>query len=248
MSYPFIITGILGFILNTFSLAIFKNTAEFSIPLYKYLRIYCLNNIAVCLFGTCNCFFATKRVFPWSNSYYTNAYCTYFCIPVFSALNFFGSLIDIFILLDRIGNFNNRVKTWAKLPPVKTCTFSFIACIIFNLPFFIVYYPASKTVMLNATISFTIWYGGSRVSVDAQLEFVLFFIYLVIRDFGHMIVQLAMNIASIVLLVQYLERKKSRLRASAGVIHEPENNLNNNHGFNSSIVSVAELKATVRFI
>jgi hypothetical protein len=72
MSYPYIIASILGFILNAYSLVVFQD-AEFNTALYKYLRVYCINNMAVCLSGIGNMFFVTKRVFPWSNSFYTQA-------------------------------------------------------------------------------------------------------------------------------------------------------------------------------
>jgi hypothetical protein len=215
--YPYIVAGILGLILNAYSLVIFQDT-EFNIPLYKYLRVYCATNMAVCLIGTGNCFSGTKRLFPWSNSYYTGAYAAFFATPMVSVLSFFGSMIDIFILLDRIGNFNKRVQTWIKLPVYKTCVITFITCFLFNIPFFLNYCPASLTVMLNATTPFTIWYGAATpYFTQLLIGTVWMAFYLVVRDFGIMVAQLVLNLVSIVLLKRYLEKKKSQFQTASTV-------------------------------
>jgi hypothetical protein len=209
MSYPYIIASILGFIFNSYSLAVFQD-AEFNIDLYKYMRVYCVNNMAVCLFGAGNCFFATKRLLPWSNSYYTSAYSSFFYIPMMNVHNLNGSLIDIYILLDRIANFNNRVKAWINWPVYKTCIITFIACFLFNIPSFVSFSPWPVTVMLNSTSPFTIWltgtsdYFGSNLIGKIWLGF-----FLAVRDFGVMAAQISLNLYSIVLLKQHLGKKRA---------------------------------------
>jgi hypothetical protein len=214
MFYPYLVVGLLGIILNAYSMAVFLDS-EFTIDLYKYMRVYCLNNMAFCIFGTCNCFINTKRLFPWTNSYFTNAYSAYFYIPTASVLSFFGSMLDIFVLLDRIGNFNNRVKARINWPVYKTCLATIIACFLFNVPFYLAYCPISLTVMLNQTTAFTIWYGGNSDYFGKQLIGTIWLaFFLVVRDFGVMVAQLALNIVSIVLLKRYLEKKKTRFETA----------------------------------
>jgi hypothetical protein len=207
MSYPYLITGFLGLVLNAYSFIVFQD-AEFKVPLYKCLRVYCINNMIVCLFGSFNCFSNTKRVFSWSNSYLTNAYAANFYVPLAATLNFFSSMIDIFTVLDRIGNFNRRVKTIFHYPMYRTCFITFIACSAFSVPLFLAYGPESQTVMLNSTSSLTIWYPGASPYFSMKLIGTVWLaIILAVKDFVTMVVQLVLNIISIILLKRYVEKK-----------------------------------------
>jgi hypothetical protein len=211
--YPYIVAAILGFVLNSFSLAVFQD-AEFNIALYKYLSVYCLNNMLICLFGSGNVFFSIKRILPWTNSYYPNAFTNYFYLPVASILNFFGSMVDIFILLDRIGNFNKRVKELTtKWSVYRTCAITFVTCSIFCIPLFLAYCSCSITVKLSATTPFTIWFGGATELSKTLTMTILLFVILAVKELGVLLVQLGLNVVSIVLLKRYL-MKKSRLIAS----------------------------------
>jgi hypothetical protein len=123
-------------------------------------------------------------------------------------------MIDIFVLLDRIGNFKNQIKSRTNWPVYKTCFATLIACFLFNVPFYLAYCPISLTVMLNQTTVFTIWYGGNSDYFGKQLVGTIWLaFFLLVRDFGVMLTQLALSIMSIVLLKRYLEKKKTRFEA-----------------------------------
>jgi hypothetical protein len=64
--------------------------------------------------------------------------------------------------------------------------------------------------MLNATTPFSIWYTGTTGYFGGQLVGAIWLaFFLVVRDFGIMVAQLAFNLYSIVLLKRYLEKKRA---------------------------------------
>jgi hypothetical protein len=245
--YPYIVAAWLGLALNSFSLAVFQD-AEFNIALYKYLRVYCLNNMLICLIGTGNLFFSVRRMLPWTNSYYPNAYTNYFYIPMLSILNFFGSMIDIYILLDRIGNFNRRVKSWtSKWPVYRVCAITLIACSIFCIPFFLAYCSCSLTVKLNPSTQFTIWFGGvSELSQTLTMTVLLFFL-LAVKEFAVLLVQIALNVVSIVLLKRFLMKKNRLLLSSSFALADVNANQAITASPPSFKISSTDQRATVSY-
>jgi hypothetical protein len=133
--YPYSILSILGIILSSFALAIFQDE-EFNIPLYKYLRIYTTNSIVNCVLSLGNIFWSVRRIIPWSNSYFTQVYALYVFLPFATMCYFFSSVLDILILLDRIGHFNKKLKGFMTMPVYKMCAIEFVFCFVFNFPTF----------------------------------------------------------------------------------------------------------------
>jgi hypothetical protein len=265
LSYRYMLTSIIGLVSNAYSLAVFQD-ADFNTDLYKYLRIYCVSNMAVALFATGNCFYNDKRVFPWSNSYSTQAYAAFFYFPMASVLNFYGCMIDIFILIDRIGRFNPRIKALVNWPVYKTCAVTFVAVFVFCLPLFAAYSSNKLTVMLNETTPFTIWYAGASPYFNVKLIGAIWLaVLLLVKDGLVMIVQLALNVASIILLKQFWRKKirfitNNRVTAAARTVTMREVNNTNAAGNRASFagsnlsstissrrvnISVADQKATV---
>jgi hypothetical protein len=73
---PFTITSIIGFILNILAFAVFQD-GEFNIPLYGFLRVYCLNNVCICFFSIFNFTYNSIRLFSFANSYWAQFYYDY---------------------------------------------------------------------------------------------------------------------------------------------------------------------------
>jgi hypothetical protein len=100
--YPFVIVGPLGFIGNLFSFAVFLNKDLASLPFYQYMQVYTVCNAIVCLLGTFNFFSNSHRLFPWGNSEWAFTYYLHAFVDSANFLYFFNSLLNIFIMLDRI--------------------------------------------------------------------------------------------------------------------------------------------------
>jgi hypothetical protein len=101
--YPFVIFRPIGFFLNILALVIFKH-ADFDTRLYQYFRVYTANNTIFCLFISFSWLNAAYRITPWGNSEIADALCIYFITNVYIVSYFFGSIVQILII---IGNANN---------------------------------------------------------------------------------------------------------------------------------------------
>jgi hypothetical protein len=126
------------------------------------------------------------------------------------------------------------------------------------MPLFLAYAPFSVTVKLNATTPFTIWFASASPYFSKQLIGVVWIALIVlIKDLLVMILQLALNMVSIVLLKRHLGKKIqltatpmliniNRVAAAAPVTYRAGNELNtavfanNNNGVASNEGSVRE--------
>ena len=156
-SYVLTVNCILAFILNIFAFIIFL-TKEFKIELYFYLRVYTFNNIILSLVNSFNFVAYGYHLFDWSNSYWTQFYYSYISIPVLNTLYFFGSLLSIFILLNRIGVFNKPVRDKIEKKVVKICIASFIFSSALDSVLFFCTEPAVATTHTGPGQNTTVWY------------------------------------------------------------------------------------------
>jgi hypothetical protein len=121
---------------------------------------------------------------------------------------FFGSVVDIIILLDRIGHFDKRIKTCIKLPPYLICIIAFFGCFLINFPYDILYEPGSITVNLNATVTFTLWTSLPTSFASSRLAAILVYVVASLRDILVFVIQISLNLVSVFLLKRYLDKKK----------------------------------------
>jgi hypothetical protein len=211
---PFTITGIIGFILNTLAFVVFQD-GEFDIPLYAFLRVYCLNNACLCFISIFNFTFSSIRLFSFANSYGAQFYYNYIYTSIATTNYFYGSTIDLFIQLDRIASFEARAKAFLKLPPYCICFLAFICCVIIDMPTLLQFGPASHTSMLNATTSYTVWFTANTDFATSQVGSILIFVVYGVRDVFVLTLQIGLNVCSTYLLKRYLNKKKAMNSALA---------------------------------
>ena len=156
-SYVLTVNCILGFILNIFAFIIYLDK-QFKTELYFYLRVYTFNNIVLSLVNSFNFVAYGNHLFDWSNSYWIQFYYSYISIPVLNTLYFFGSLLSIFILLNRIGVFNKPVRDKIEKKAVKICVASFIFSSALDSVLFFCTKPAVATTQTGPGQNITVWY------------------------------------------------------------------------------------------
>jgi hypothetical protein len=127
-----IITGVVGVALNITSLLVF-NRKEFNIPLYVFLRVYCVVGMLICAISITFPFFNNRILFFTTST--TVAAQTYVG-QAYTYVSFFliaiTFLLDIVIVLDRIATFNSRVKKWFTRFSARQIS---AACVIFSIVF-----------------------------------------------------------------------------------------------------------------
>jgi hypothetical protein len=218
---PFTITSTIGLIMNILAFLVFQDS-EFNVRLYAYLRVYCLNNACLCFLNIFNFTFSSIRLFSFANSYWAQVYYNYIYTPVITLNYFFGSVVDIIILLDRIGHFDKRIKPCIKLSPYWICIIAFLGCFLINFPYNILYEPGSITVNLNATITFTLWTSLPTSFASSRLATILVYVVAGLREILVFVIQISLNFVSVFLLKRYLNRKK-RIAVHTGLIANPRN-------------------------
>jgi hypothetical protein len=204
--YLFITVSIVGLLANTLSFVVF-NGRDFNLALYSYLRVYTFRNIITSFFCIFKFFGNSYRILPWSNGYWPQAYYNFILIPVTCILYFYGSVLNIFILLDRIAYFNKAVQRFFTLPPYKICAISFVAVFIINMPYNFQFVPLSETRRIDVNITFTIWFSTNSAFINSHLGKILTYVLVSIRDLGIVLIEIILNITSIVLLKQHFVKK-----------------------------------------
>jgi hypothetical protein len=217
--YGFIIVGSLGFLLNILAFLVFMD-AEFSIPLYSYMRMYCINNFLMCFLLIFNFAYVSYRIFPWSNSYWAQFYYDFIFGNVISVFYFFSSMLDIVILIDRIANFNKKVKDrLANLSPYKVGAIVMIVCLVIDMPYFILYMPGKIEAQVNATTTFTIWFSSTTPLATNPIGAALIYACYGLRDVGVVVIEIILNLVSIFYLKQFLTKKKNITKGCVKLNH-----------------------------
>jgi hypothetical protein len=205
--YMFTIVSIMGFFMSILSFKVF-NQRDFNLALYSYLRVYTVGNMITSFVSIFNFLGNSYQILPWSNGYWPQAYFNFILIPVTCILYFYGSVLNIFILLDRIAYFNKTVNKFFTLPPYKICAISFVAVFVIDMPFYFQFVPLFEIKRIDANTTFTIWFSGNSEFINSHLGKILTYVLVSIRDLGIVIVEIILNITSIVLLKQHFEKKK----------------------------------------
>ena len=211
--YPNIFVGSIGFIFNMFTLIILQDN-EFSINLYKYLRVYCVNSIVVCFISIFIFISNTYRFVSWSGTYYAQLFYLSVYVPISSTGYFFGTTMDILITCERIANFNKRFE-YFRHNPYKLSAITFLICLSINFPFFFVFQPYLESVRINATFNYSCWFSPQQSSFALSIvgTIITVLIYIV-RDFLIMIIEIILNILSVYYLRDYIIKKANLLSVS----------------------------------
>lgn len=208
--YPYLLVSVLGFLLSLFSFIVFQSD-KFKIPFYEYMRVYTLNGTIACLVSIFNCFNSSIRIVSFSNSFLVQAYNIYVFLPIASTTYFYGSVLDILILIDRLSYFNAGLKCFTKIKPYTLCVISFFICLIIQIPSFLFYRISSSTYPIDSTTNFTLWEGQTTDFAVSAYGYALMIVVYALRDLTAMIIQIILNAACLRLLKNQLNRKQSYL-------------------------------------
>jgi hypothetical protein len=140
-------------------------------------------------------------------------YFNYVFVPVQSLCYFYGSVLSILILIDRISFFSKKVKDMIKLGAYKTSGIAFAICFVINMPVFFAFRPQASVSMLNATTSVTIYASVPSQFSLTPLGTALTFVIYALRDILIMLILIVLNIASAWILRAHFIKKTKLVRA-----------------------------------
>lgn len=221
-----IVTGSLGCLANLLCFYIYQahRRDKFSLPMFDYIRVHCLNSLMVNFFSIFVFVNTSTRYIAWTNSF--SALMFYVLDFHFIQLGYFyGTALDLLVITERISAFSPRLKQLltTKFPsPYKLSLIALFAVIIINWAYYTANVPAKATLNLvvNATsgqrVPYVIWYSGVTKFISYSPGKYFVYILFGFRDGFLMIVELSLNVTLVYLLHRHL-RKKSKLLARSSI-------------------------------
>jgi hypothetical protein len=225
--WPFVTLGPVAMLLNLLAFLILQNS-DFSIDLYKYMRVYTANNALFSLLITFNWTNASIRIIPWTNSQLAQIVSVYFLINASNVIYFFGNIIDVLMLFDRIAIFKKKIKTVLKIHPYKMCCLAFVCVVLVDSPFYFVLVVEPLPFKLNATSTFIVWSYTNSAFASSKLGTVLTYMVYAVRDVVVCLAQISLNLTLILSFKQYID-KRIALHGMTGVFLVSETNKIDTH-------------------
>jgi hypothetical protein len=217
----------LGVLLNSLTFIILQHREFKGWPLYDYMRVYSVNSAVLSLFQALLFMAGAQRTITWPDPCTAYLFTVYTIVPITTTSNFYATVIDVLISLDRIGILKPDVaKFMQQCSAYKTSLAVLIGCLLFNFPFFFVFTPVSVTANVNATWTETVWTVGLSSYGSSLFGFILTMIIFVVRDVLLTVLEIILNIASVYFFKQYLNKKafilnkKVRPPAASDVVAE----------------------------
>ena len=137
--------GFLAVILNLVNLLTFLKFKIEPTSLIRYMKIFTLNSIMLSLMIFLFIFTHLPRHFSFSLSYPARLYRCVIMINVANMLNFYETILNILIMIERISSFVLKFKKYTNIPPYRTSFLCLILCIIICLPTYFMSYVKSQT-------------------------------------------------------------------------------------------------------
>jgi hypothetical protein len=125
---------LIGFILNTISVSILLNRSFFRTRFYEYLCVVCLKSAIRNLFTVFLMFFLSRRYFAFASAYWASLVLGYLITPVLTTLFLFGSLVDIWITLEKLARFKRIYNKLLIFSPFKTSIILLASSMLINSP------------------------------------------------------------------------------------------------------------------
>ena len=199
----------LSFIFNSLTLVVLLKSPFNKSPIFSYLRIYIANSVILSALMITVFVSNTYRIFSFTNTYGAIAYGAYFHTPVTSIFYFYGTLVEIFISLERSLKFLPARFRLNAVTKFKTVCFSgFVFSLVLNLPVFFIYYPQWSDVELETNTTFRINYWALTDFQVSLYGKVLNFVVNFVRDVLFLVFKIGLNIVSVYIVRRYLGKIK----------------------------------------
>ena len=180
--------------------------------LFFYLKIYVFNIALTSIFGILMFYTYSPRYFSFSLDYFARILRCYIYTSLLTSMYFFSNILDIFITFERLSLLIlSRKNPIFKISPYITILIGLLFCILINSPSFLwnyilsddeFYSKAKDTTNLD---SFS--YCGRTDFIQSSLGGLLSTLMIFIRDILTLIIEIIINIVSIVYYKNFLKKK-----------------------------------------
>jgi hypothetical protein len=220
--------GLTGAILNVLALMVVR-ADTFSSPFYTYLRAYTYCSICICLLNATLFTSGTRYLLEFTNTKRSIQYYCYFFAPLISVINLYGSFIDVVLSMERIVLLSKRIEWFRKIDPKLLCIIFAIISNLIAWPYWTIYKPELKIVMLNETTPYTIHYINAEMFSNSLSIYINVIPYII--DTFPIVLETTFNIISILLIKKY---KKNKIRVLADQSTKSGRNL---HSIEKTVVN-----------
>ena len=205
--------GVIGLISNIFNFyVIFR--INVNISTYKYLKVYCLNSSLIGFISIFT-FYGnfTIRFTGIKTDLFARIYRCFIVNYVATSLYFYGNMLDIVIVIDRLSIFVNFFKKLSKINPLNISMFLAIICFTINLPTFFrfrlksdeeILYDFTESSINSSYLAFGIcgsWYLHDNIIIVG--------LNIIGRDLLTLCLEIIFSIMSIFYFNKFKEKKKS---------------------------------------
>ena len=196
---------LVGSLMNLITYVILWKKPFRKATLFKYFRLNVLNSLLLCLVLMTR-FSGTVYKFDFTNSYAAMFYANFIYAPLLSIFYLNGSLLEIFIVIERIVKVH-PIESVKKLIKLKHFwIFLLILSVVINIPNFFITTPGYVDIMIyNTTLirnHFNKQTGFAISPVGKIVTYLMFFV----RDFITLVAKIGLNIASIILTKKYFNK------------------------------------------
>jgi hypothetical protein len=201
--------SLVGVLLNLISIVVLRKKRFDTVQLFKYLRVYVLNSLVLCLVSVFNFVHTTHYLFDFTNTYSARAFGAYFYTNVVTLAYFYGGVLDIYLNIERLFCFVPRLNSSInKFSCKKVCLGMFALVLTLNFVQFFINAPNYLDVQLNQTEPYRIWYYGLSSFGKSYAGHVITIVVYVIRDVVTLIAEVVLSSLCVVLLKRHLLKKK----------------------------------------
>lgn len=201
--------SLVGVFLNLISIVILRKKRFETVQLFKYLRVYVLNSLVLCLVSIFNFVHTTHYLFDFTNTYSARAFGAYFYTNIITLTYFYGGVLDIYLNIERLFCFVPRLSTKLNKFSYKTVCFGmFVLVLALNFVQFFINAPNYLDIQLNQTEPYRIWYYGLSSFGKSFAGHVITIVIYIIRDVVTLIAEVVLSSLCVILLKRHLLKKK----------------------------------------
>ena len=197
--------SLVGVLLNLITYIILRRNPFEKATLFKYFRLNVLNSLLLCLVLMTK-FLGTIYKFDFTNSYAAMFYTNFIYIPFLSIFYLNGSLLEIFIVIERIVKVH-PIESIKKLIKLKYFwIFLFGLSIFINIPSYLVTAPGFVDIIINNTTLVRNYFNKPTEFSNTKFAQISSLLMYFVRDFITLVIKIGLNIASIILTKKYFNK------------------------------------------
>ena len=200
---------------------------EFKTRFFAFLRIYAFNSLCINVLDS----FAYVQSWRYLGEIAQYYAATFYIYKVWYSLMitgyFFGSILDSIVVFERLKLVKYQKYAWMDAhSPLKVSVCLYLVCLAINLSMFFDYDIASYDFKVNSGESFVIYRSQSSDFHSSRLGKVTTLVQVFLRDVTTLVVEVVLNVWSIVATRTYLKRKNIHMAGHVtGSMSEPSSRL-----------------------